>query len=66
MTTDVEALYAALALHIDDVGVENTERYLAKAALALARALGDTEAALAILQDCIQDLGTGSNDPQQL
>jgi hypothetical protein len=56
MSTNVETLYEALATHLDTVGEANAALYLAKVALAMGQALGDTEAALAILQDCTHDL----------
>jgi hypothetical protein len=54
--SDTERLYDALATKIDAVGPEAAPLYLAKVALALGHALGDTEAALAILEDCAKDL----------
>ncbi|WP_323034722.1 hypothetical protein [Pararhodobacter sp.] len=66
MSTLVEDIYAALALHLDAVGPQNAEIYLAKVALAMAQALGDTGAALAILQECTHDLRIDARDPEQL
>lgn len=56
--TDTETLYEALASHLDTLGPEAAPLFLAKVALAMGHALGDTARALAILDDCAQDLGT--------
>jgi hypothetical protein len=51
-----EPIYDSLALHIDAAGPTLAPLFLAKAALALGHALGDTDRALAILEDCAKDL----------
>lgn len=51
-----EPIYEALADHLDTLGEAQAPLFLAKAALALAHALGDAGAALDILRDCAMDL----------
>ncbi|MDF1803419.1 hypothetical protein [Thalassovita sp.] len=53
---NLETVYEALALGIDAVGPEHAQLYLAKIALALAQALDDAPAALAVIEDCKADL----------
>jgi hypothetical protein len=48
---DLEAVYSALALKIDEVGTEKSEVFLAKLVLLLAQKNGD----LAQVQTCIDD-----------
>lgn len=54
--SDLETLYEALAEGIDAVGPDQAPVYLAKIALALADALDDAPAALAILSECKDNL----------
>lgn len=54
--TPAEPLYEALAAHLDAIGEAQAPLFLAKAALALAVALGDGDRAQAILRDCARDL----------
>lgn len=49
---DLETVYEALATGIDAVGPEQAQVYLAKIALALADALNDSPATLAIIAEC--------------
>ena len=49
---DLETVYEALATGIDAVGPEQAQVYLAKIALALADALNDPPATLAIITEC--------------
>lgn len=56
--TQAEPLYEALAAHLDTLGEAQAPLFLAKAALAMAMALGDGEKALGILSDCAKDLLT--------
>ena len=56
--TSAELLYDALAAHLDDLGEAKAPLFLAKAALALAQALGDTERAMGIIRECSKDLET--------
>lgn len=51
-----EPLYETLAAHLDAIGEAQAPLFLAKAALALAVALGDGERAQRILSDCARDL----------
>ena len=51
-----EPIYDALAAHLDTLGEARAPLFLAKAALALAQALGDTDMALSILRECSKDL----------
>ncbi|MCA0206064.1 MAG: hypothetical protein LCH92_17095 [Proteobacteria bacterium] len=51
-----EPLYEALAAHLDRLGEAQAPLFLAKAALALAEALGDGDRALDILRECAKDL----------
>ncbi|MCB1389281.1 MAG: hypothetical protein KDK12_09130 [Rhodobacteraceae bacterium] len=55
--TTAEPLYDSLAAHLDALGEAQAPLYLAKAALALAQALGDTDRALGILRECAKDMG---------
>ena len=48
---DLENTYAALALKIDEVGETNSELFLAKLVLLLARKIGDADE----VQKCIDD-----------
>ncbi|WP_299032179.1 DUF2783 domain-containing protein [uncultured Sulfitobacter sp.] len=52
--TDLEEIYAALALQIDAVGADKSELFLAKLVLLLAHKVGDT----AEVQTCIKDAAT--------
>jgi hypothetical protein len=54
--TQTEPIYEALAAHLDDLGEAQVPLFLAKAALALAQALGDGERALGIIRECAKDL----------
>lgn len=47
---DIEDVYETLALNIDRVGEAATPLFLARAALALAQALGDPARAMAIIE----------------
>lgn len=49
-------LFEALAAHLDTLGEAQAPLFLAKAALALAEALGDGERALGIFRDCAKDI----------
>ncbi|WP_139103220.1 DUF2783 domain-containing protein [Pararhodobacter sp. CCB-MM2] len=51
-----EPIYDALAAHLDTLGEAKAPLFLAKAALALAQALGDTDMALSILRECAKNL----------
>lgn len=51
-----EPLFEALAAYLDQLGEAQAPLFLAKAALALAEALGDGERALVIFRDCAKDI----------
>lgn len=56
---DLEATYAALALKIDEVGTDQSELFLAKLVLLLARKNGD----LAEVQECIDSAAASLTQP---
>lgn len=55
---DIESVYDAIAKNIDAVGTENSELFLAKLSLLLAKATGDRDLVL----KCISQANTTSND----
>ncbi|MBV6634695.1 MAG: hypothetical protein KI788_02165 [Mameliella sp.] len=49
---ELECVYEAMAVAIDDVGPDRGEVFLAKLALALAEDLGRTERVLEVIAEC--------------
>lgn len=59
---DVETIYEALALGVDAAGPE-AEKFLAKAALLLARELGDAARAVSLIESAARNLEAPTRSP---
>ena len=53
---DVEAVYEALALTLDEVPAERRELFLAKLALLLSHEIGDADRVLGLIKDASANL----------
>jgi hypothetical protein len=49
---ELEAVYEAIAVAVDEAGLENRELYLAKLALALVDVVGDANQCLMLIKAC--------------
>jgi hypothetical protein len=57
---ELESVYDAMALAIEDIGPARSDVFLAKLALALADTLGDADLACAVIAECREGFDQGT------